>query len=133
MNKKMKLRYRAVLSLILSAVLFCMPAAAFSMNGNNAIAVRAEDSGESGTEEETEESATEQETSEPGSTEQETSEPRSTEQETEGESVSGNEAPELECTCGDKCGAYEYDRNCKVCVEDYRLCEIGRASCRERV
>ncbi len=54
MNKKMKLRYRAVLSLILSAVLFCMPAAAFSMNGNNAIAVRAEDSGESGTEEETE-------------------------------------------------------------------------------
>ncbi|MEY8336082.1 DUF4366 domain-containing protein [Lachnospiraceae bacterium 48-21] len=116
MNKKMKLRYRAVLSLILSAVLFCMPAAAFSMNGNNAIAVRAEDSGESSTEKETdsstEESATEQETSEPGSTEQET----------EGESVSGNEAPEPECTCEDKCGAYEYDRNCKVCVEDYRLC-----------
>ena len=39
MNKKMKLRYRAVLSLILSAVLFCMPAAAFSMNGNNAIEI----------------------------------------------------------------------------------------------
>ena len=116
MNKKMKLRYRAVLSLILSAVLFCMPAAAFSMNGNNAIAVRAEDSGESGTEEETEGSTEE------SATEQETSEPGSTEQETEGESVSGNEAPEPECTCGDKCGAYEYDRNCKVCVEDYRLC-----------
>ena len=116
MNKKMKLRYRAVLSLILSAVLFCMPAAAFSMNGNNAIAVRAEDSGESGTEEETE-SSTEEST-----TEQETSEPGSTEQETEGESVSGNEVPEPECTCEDKCGAYEYDRNCKVCVEDYRLC-----------
>lgn len=45
MNKKTKLRYRAVLSLILSAVLFCMPAMAFSMNGNNAIDVRAEDSG----------------------------------------------------------------------------------------
>ena len=116
MNKKMKLRYRAVLSLILSAVLFCMPAAAFSMNGNNAIAVRAEDSGESSTEEETEGSTEE------SATEQETSEPGSTEQETEGESVSGNEAPEPECTCEDKCGAYEYDRNCKVCVEDYRLC-----------
>ena len=116
MNKKMKLRYRAVLSLILSAVLFCMPAAAFSMNGNNAIAVRAEDSGESGTEEETEGSTEE------SATEQETSEPGSTEQETEGESVSGNEVPEPECTCEDKCGAYEYDRNCKVCVEDYRLC-----------
>ena len=116
MNRKMKLRYRAVLSLILSAVLFCMPAAAFSMNGNNAIAVRAEDSGKSRTEEETE-SSTEEST-----TEQETSEPGSTEQETEGESVSGNEVPEPECTCEDKCGAYEYDRNCKVCVEDYRLC-----------
>ncbi len=116
MNKKMKLRYRAVLSLILSAVLFCMPAAAFSMNGNNAIAVRAEDGGESSTEEETESSTEE------SATEQETSEPGSTEQETEGESVSGNEAPEPECTCEDKCGAYEYDHNCKVCVEDYRLC-----------
>ena len=120
MNKKMKLRYRAVLSLILSAVLFCMPAAAFSMNGNNAIAVRAEDSGESGTEEETEGSTEE------STTEQETSEPGSTEQETEGESVSGNEVPEPECTCGDKCGAYEYDRNCKVCVEDYRLCSYKK-------
>lgn len=28
MNKKMKLRYKAVLSLVLSAVLFCMPAVA---------------------------------------------------------------------------------------------------------
>ena len=49
MNRKEKLRYRAVLSLILSAVLFCMPAMAFSMNGNNVIDVRAEDSGESST------------------------------------------------------------------------------------
>ena len=125
MNKKMKLRYRAVLSLILSAVLFCMPAVAFSMNGNNAIDVRAEDSGESGTEEETEisteESSTEQETAN-----QETSESESTEQETEGSTedgtVSGNDVPEPVCTCEDKCGAYEYDHNCKVCVEDYRLC-----------
>ena len=125
MNKKMKLRYRAVLSLILSAVLFCMPAVAFSMNGNNAIDVRAEDSGESGTEEETEisteESSTEQETAN-----QETSEPESTEQETEGSTedgtVSGNDVPEPVCTCEDKCGAYEYDHNCKVCVEDYKLC-----------
>ena len=125
MNRKEKLRYRAVLSLILSAVLFCMPAVAFSMNGNNAIDVRAEDSGESGTEEETEisteESSTEQETAN-----QETSEPESTEQETEGSTedgtVSGNDVPEPVCTCEDKCGAYEYDHNCKVCVEDYKLC-----------
>ena len=88
MNKKTKLRYRAVLSLILSAVLFCMPAMAFSMNGNNSIDVRAEDSRASGI---------------------------------EGRNVSGNDI-ELVCTCEDKCGVYEYDRNCKVCVEDYKLC-----------
>lgn len=25
-------------------------------------------------------------------------------------------------TCEDKCGAYEYDHNCEVCVKDYKLC-----------
>ena len=48
MNRKMKLRYRAVLSLMLSAVLFCMPVLAFSMNGENAIDARAEETVESG-------------------------------------------------------------------------------------
>ena len=126
MNKKTKLRYRVVLSLILSAVLFCMPAMAFSMNGNNVIDVRAEDSGESSTEEETE-SSTEENTTEESSTEQETggsTEEGSTEQtesSTEDGTVSGNDT-EAVCTCEDKCGAYEYDRNCKVCAEDYKLC-----------
>lgn len=108
MNKKTKLRYRAVLSLILSAVLFCMPAMAFSMNGNNAIDVRAEDSGETNTEEKTEDSTEE-------------SFEGQTESGTEGGTVSGNDIEPV-CTCEDKCGAYEYDRNCKVCVEDYKLC-----------
>ena len=131
MNKKTKLRYRAVLSLILSAVLFCMPAMAFSMNGNNAIDVRAEDSGESSTEEETE-SSTEENTTEESSTEQETEgstgetteeqTESGTESDTEDGTVSGNDVPEPVCTCEDKCGAYEYDRNCKVCAEDYKLC-----------
>lgn len=120
MNKKMKLRYRAVLSLVLSAVLFCMPAVAFSMNGNNAIDVRAEESGGSSTEEE-KESTTEQETE--GGTEKspEDQAESGTEGEAEGGTVSGNDAEPV-CTCEDKCGAYEYDRNCKVCVEDYKRC-----------
>lgn len=50
MNRKLKLRYRAVLSLILSAVLFCMLVVTFSMNGNNVIDVRAEGSEEKGIE-----------------------------------------------------------------------------------
>lgn len=34
--KKMKLSAKAVLSLVLSAVLFCMPGLGFAMNGNYA-------------------------------------------------------------------------------------------------
>ena len=100
MNRKMKLRYRVVLSLILSAVLFCMPIVAFSMNGNNVIDAKAE---ESGTEEETgnatKENTTGQETESSvdenpkeqemdGNTESEME--SGTEVETEGESFSGN-------------------------------------------
>lgn len=108
MNRKMKLRHRVALSLILSAVLFCMPAVAFSVNGNNAIDVRAEDSVEPNAGEETEAStgASPSEQAESGA---------------EGSTVSGNDMEPV-CTCGDKCGAYEYDRSCKVCAADYRLC-----------
>ena len=131
MNRKEKLRYRAVLSLILSAVLFCMPAMAFSMNGNNAIDVRAEDSGESSTEEETgssteeittEESSTEQETE--GSTGETTEEQTEsgTESDTEDGTVSGNDVPEPVCTCEKKCSAYDCDKDCEVCAADYRNC-----------
>lgn len=58
MNKKTKLCYRTVLSLILSAVLFCMPTVVFFMNGN-AVSVRAEGCGEQGTVEERENMAEE--------------------------------------------------------------------------
>ena len=110
MKKKARLHYRAVLSLILSAVLFCMPAAAFSMNGNNAIEVMAEEENDADCETE-------------NSTE---GQPESGEGEETGDStVSGNDIEPV-CTCEDKCGAYEYDRNCKVCVEDYRLCAYKR-------
>lgn len=134
--KKMKLSSKAALSLVLSAVLFCMPAAAFSMNGNYAMSVFA---GE--TEQETEaakpeedkkpEESTEQapDESEPeGSTEDSTEESTEDETETgtEGDAgdgtVSGNETPEPVCSCEDKCGAYDYDKNCSVCAKDYKLC-----------
>jgi len=114
-----------------------MPAAAFSMNGNNAIDARAEDSLENGSEEETEnatgENSTEQETADQETTEQETegsTEGNSEEQTgsgTEGESedgtVSGNEVPEPECTCEKKCSAYDSDKDCAVCAADYKDCK----------
>ena len=117
MNKKTKLRYRAVLSLILSAVLFCMPVAAFSMNGNNIIDARAEEETESSAEEKPAEQETESGTEE--------NQGEQTENGAESGTVSGNDAEPV-CTCEDKCGAYEYDHNCKVCVEDYKLCAYKR-------
>lgn len=93
-----KLSGKAVISLILSALLFCMPAIAFALNGSNTVEVHAEDSAESGEYESTDQSGT----------------------------VSGNDAEEPEskpeCICEDKCTSYEYDRNCEVCAEDYRHC-----------
>ena len=110
--KKMKLSSKAVLSLILSAVLFCMPALGFAMNGNYAVSVHAEDTEpESSSEENRTENDTEQET-------ESSSEENSMEEDT----VSGGDVKEPECTCEDKCGAYEYDHNCEVCVKDYKLC-----------
>ena len=142
MDKKTKIRYRAVLSLMLSAALFCMPAVAFSMNGDSIIEARAE-----GTESSTEESSAEQETGSDeeenatgqeteGSTEEsaadqgtedgtEEGQGGQTENGTDGGIVSDNDAEPV-CTCEDRCGAYEYDRSCKVCVEDHRLCAYKR-------
>ncbi len=139
MNRKTKLRYRAVLSLMLSAVLFCMPVLAFSMNGENTIDARAEETVESGTEEGTEEKTeanaeespagqeapeTEGEkATEPATESNAGSETESGTEETEGGSVSGNEVPEPECTCEKRCSAYDSDKDCAVCAADYKDCK----------
>jgi hypothetical protein len=52
--KKIKLSTKAVISLILTAVLFCMPAVGFAMNGNYAVSVRADSAEEQETETPTE-------------------------------------------------------------------------------
>ncbi len=121
MKKKKKLSVKAVLSLVLSAALFCMPAAAFSMNGNNAVEVHAEDSKEETAPGEQTENSQEQEIStEESSTGEDSG--NTEEEDTEGGTVSGNDVPEPVCTCEDKCSAYSFDHNCKVCAEDYKLC-----------
>ena len=121
MNKKMKLRYRAALSLALSAVLFGMPAAAFSMSGSNAAEVRAETTkeGESETVESSVSGETESESPE------DTKEPETeggTENDSENADISGNGADAV-CTCEKKCSSYEYDKDCGVCVSDYKDCK----------
>ena len=93
------------------------------MNEGNSISVQAEDlkqeettSGQDvqNTENATEENATEAATTE--TTEDST--------ETEEEStVSVNDIAEPVCVCEDRCGAYDYDKDCEVCAKDYRKCE----------
>lgn len=119
--KNRKLSSKAVISLVLSAVLFTMPAVAFSVNGNYAISAFAEETKE--TEESKPEESTEQtpgESETEGSTEENTE--SSTDESTGDGTVSENDKPELVCNCEDQCGAYEYDKNCPVCVTDYKLC-----------
>ena len=131
MKKKIRLSTKAVLSLVLSAVLFCMPAVGFALNGNYVLDVHAEDSKdqEAVSEEHTEstgqtEDNQEQESSSGSETESGTEE--SSENPTESGTVSGNEVQEPVCTCEDKCSAYSFDRTCEVCAEDYKLCEYKK-------
>ena len=128
---KKKLSVRAAVSLLLSALLFCMPVGAFIANSGNTVDAYAEGalteesggaSAEGSTEAETEGSTEtgEDETGETGETE---SESGSNEEETESGTVSGNEVPEPECTCEEKCTQYSVNKGCEVCKGDYSLCE----------
>ncbi|MBQ2886943.1 MAG: DUF4366 domain-containing protein [Alphaproteobacteria bacterium] len=110
--KNIKLSTKAVVSLVLSAVLFCMPAVGFAMNENYSMEVHAENTTEH-IEDTSEEKETEQ---------QSTMEEDSTEEGT----VSDGDAENPECTCKDKCSSYEYDKTCEVCAEDYKLCEYEK-------
>lgn len=116
--KKNRLSIRAVISLILSLILLCMPAMAFSMNGNYVVSVRAEDNteNETATGEDSDTSGDNMETSAEDTTGDDM------ENATEDDTVSGNEVPKPVCSCEDKCDAYEYDRNCPICAEDYEKC-----------
>ena len=104
---KKKLSVKVIMSLILSAVLFCMPIGAFMANSGNTVSVQAQDT-------DTAENESEAETS-----------PTETKEESEQESstVSGNDIPTPECTCKEKCSQYSVDKECEVCKEDYSLCE----------
>ena len=131
---KKKLSVRAAVSLLLSALLFCMPVGAFMANSGNTVDAYAEGALTEESGETSEEGSTEAETEEnkeTGETEAESGENEGeTETEsggsgegTEGGTVSGNEVPEPECTCKEKCTQYSTDKDCEVCKGDYSLCE----------
>ena len=129
---KKKLSVRAAVSLLLSALLFCMPIGAFMANSGNTVDAYAEGALTEESGETSEEGSTEAETeknTETGETETESGENKGeaesggSGEETEGGTVSGNEVPEPECTCKEKCTQYSIDKDCEVCKGDYSLCE----------
>ena len=109
MKEKMKLHYKAALSLALSAVLFAVPVTAFTLNGGNALAVRAEETtpGDSGGTENGFNSAEDNTEDDVSGTEDGTEE----------------SDKEPECTCRKKCTASETDKECGVCAAGYKGCE----------
>lgn len=95
---KKKLSIKALVSLMLSAVLFFMPIGVFMANRENVVEVHAEDTGIA------------------------VESIRETNH-AEDETVSGNDIPKLECTCKEKCTQYSVNKNCVVCKEDNTFCE----------
>ena len=128
--KNRRLSARAVVSLILSAILFCMPMGAFFANRTNTIEVHAEDSAEQKTESAAEESSVDSTTfgngnngssdSSSGENHTEQSTENTTENSTEG--TTEETQPSAKCTCKEKCSQYAVDEDCEVCAKDYKEC-----------
>ena len=126
--KNRRLSARAVVSLMLSAMLFCMPMGAFFANRTNTIEVHAEDSAEQKTESAAEEGSAESTASGNDNKDSSGSGENHTEQSTENTTENSTEGtteetqPAAKCTCKEKCSQYAVDEDCEVCAKDYKEC-----------
>ena len=126
--KMKKLSVKALMSLILSAILFCMPIGAFFANRTNTIEVHAEDTAEQKTESAAEEGSAEstafgtdnKDSSGSGENHTEQSTENTTENSTEG--TTEETQPAAKCTCKEKCSQYAVDEDCEVCAKNYKEC-----------
>lgn len=126
--KMKKLSVKALMSLILSAILFCMPVGAFFANRANTVEVHAEDTAEQQTES-SESTGSTGNTVTPGNGKEENAEDGKTEDSTEGATEGTTEETEsAKCTCTEKCSQYEADKDCKVCSKDYKECVYVNSS-----
>ena len=122
--KNRKLSARAVVSLMLSAILFCMPIGAFFANRTNTIEVHAEDTAE----QKTESASDAENTVTPGNGREENSGTDTgegkTENSTEGTTEDSSEETQraAKCTCKEKCSQYAVDAACEVCAKNYKEC-----------
>lgn len=126
--KMKKLSVKALMSLILSAILFCMPVGAFFANRANTVEVHAEDTAEQKTESAAEESSAESTASGNDNKDSSGSGENHTEQSTENTTENSTEGtteeiqPAAKCTCKEKCSQYAVDEDCEVCAKDYKEC-----------
>ena len=123
--KKKKLSVKALMSLVLSAILFCMPAGAFFANRANTVEVHAEDTAEQQTEStgNAESTGSTGNTVTPGNGKEENAGEGKTDDSTEGTTEETTEETEpAKCTCTEKCSQYEVDKDCAVCSKDYKEC-----------
>ena len=126
--KMKKLSVKALMSLILSAILFCMPVGAFFANRANTVEVHAEDTAEQKTESAAEESSAESTASGNDNKDSSGSGENHTEQSTENTTENSTEGtteetqPAAKCTCKEKCSQYAVNEDCEVCAKDYKEC-----------
>ena len=126
--KMKKLSVKALMSLILSAILFCMPIGAFFANRANTVEVHAEDTAEQKTESAAEESSAESTASGNDNKDSSGSGENHTEQSTENTTENSTEGtteetqPSAKCTCKGKCSQYAVDEDCEVCAKNYKEC-----------
>ena len=145
MQKKLPLRILA--SLILSVMLFALPIGAFFANKTTTVQVFAEEDptgDSSGTDGDTEGDTSDDET---GDTSEETpgdetgegddggdvsgDDSGDADTENTGDEGSGDETEETPvCICTEKCGQYDYNKDCPVCSADYKKCEYKDPSVR---
>lgn len=117
--EKKKLSVKALMSLVLSAMLFCMPAGAFFANRANTVEVHAENTAE----QQTESTGSTGNTVTPGNGKEENAGDGKTGDSTEGTAEGTTEETEpAKCTCTAKCSQYEVDKDCAVCSKDYKEC-----------
>lgn len=118
--KKKKLSVKALMSLVLSAILFCMPIGAFFANRANTVEVHAEDTAD----QKTESASDEKNTVTLGNGREESSGTDAGEGNTESatEGTTEETQPTAKCTCKEKCSQYAVDEDCEVCAKDYKEC-----------
>ena len=129
--KKKKLSVKALMSLVLSAILFCMSAGAFFANRANTVEVHAEDTAEQQPEStgNTESTDSTGNTVTPGNGKEENSGGTAGEGKTEDSTEGATEETEpAKCTCTEKCSQYEVDKDCAVCSKDYKECAYVKPS-----